>query len=28
LGYEPRVALAQGLRLTLEQDPRFQRQIG
>jgi len=25
LGYEPHVALAQGLRLTLEQDPRFQR---
>ena len=25
LNYEPRVALAQGLRLTLERDPRFQR---
>jgi len=25
LGYEPRVGLAQGLRLTLERDPRFQR---
>jgi UDP-glucose 4-epimerase len=25
LTYEPRVDLAQGLRLTLERDPRFQR---
>jgi nucleoside-diphosphate-sugar epimerase len=25
LNYEPRVDLAQGLRLMLEQDPRFQR---
>jgi nucleoside-diphosphate-sugar epimerase len=27
LGYQPRISLAEGLRLTLERDPRFSKEV-